>query len=66
MAKTNKKPKAKVIGENGNVFNLIAICGLSLKKVGQEEKYSEMKQKIFKCHSYDEALMIMSDYCELV
>ena len=61
----NKKPTAKLVGENGNVFNLIAICKKALEKAGQHEKAKEMQNKIFGSGSYDEALAIMMDYCEV-
>jgi len=63
--KNNEKPKVKLSGENGNVYNLIGICSRALKNAGQKEKATEMSEKIFKCGSYDEALVIMMDYCEV-
>lgn len=63
MTKTEiKKPQAKLIGQDGNVFNLMGICSQALKKAGQRDKVKEMQERIFKS---DEALSIMSDYCEL-
>ena len=59
------KPKAKLVGKDGNVFNLLGICGRALKQVGQRDKVTEMQTRVFNCGSYDEALLIMSDYCEL-
>ena len=60
-----EKPRVKLTGENGNVFNLIAICSKALKEAGQADKAKEMGEKIFKCGSYDKALAIMMDYCEV-
>jgi len=62
---SNKKPKVKLVGEDGNVFNLIAICSRALGKVGQGEKSKEMRKRVFECGSYDEALTIMMEYCEI-
>jgi len=59
------KPKAKVVGQDGNVFNLIGICAKALKKANQADKAEEMQGKIFNCGSYDEALVIMAEYCDL-
>jgi hypothetical protein len=59
------KPKAKVIGKDGNVFNLIGICSNALKKANQHDRVKEMTEKVFKSESYDEALVIMNDYCTL-
>jgi len=61
----NLKPVAKVIGEDGNVFNLIGICMKALKRAGQPEKAKEMQEKIFAAGSYEEALNIMGEYCDL-
>lgn len=59
------KPKAKVVGADGNVFNLIGICSKALKRAGLPEQAKEMSEKIFKCGSYEEALSIMGEYCDL-
>jgi len=62
----SQKPKAKLVGENGNVFNLMGICSRALKDSGQSEKAKEMCNKITTtAKSYDEALAIMMDYCEV-
>ena len=63
--KNNNKPKVKLVGEDGNVFNLIGICSRALKNAGQGDKAKEMSNKIFNCKSYSEALAIMMDYCEV-
>lgn len=60
------KPVAKLIGQNGNVFNLIAICRRALINVGQDDKASEMINRITnQAKSYDEALQIMMDYVDV-
>lgn len=56
------RPDAKMIGEDGNVFNLIGICSNTLKKAGYPEKAEEMFNRVTTCKSYDEALCIMSEY----
>lgn len=59
------KPKAPLIGANGNVFNLIGITARTLKqnKVDQEV-IQEFIDRVYQAKSYDEALMIMWDYVE--
>ena len=61
------KPKAPLIGANGNVFNLIGITARTFKqnKVDQEI-IQEFIDRVYKAQSYDEALMIMWDYVEPV
>ena len=63
--KTLVKPKAKVLGKDGNVFNLIGICSRALKDAKQPERAKEMSEKVFASGSYHEALRIMADYCTL-
>ena len=51
-----------MIGEDGNVFNLMGICSNALKKAGYPEKSKEMFDRVTSCGSYDEALAIMNEY----
>jgi len=60
------KPKVKLSGENGNVFNLMAICSKALKEAGLQDKAKEMTNKITTtAKSYDQALQIMMEFCEV-
>ena len=59
------KPKVKLVGENGNVFNLMGICSRALKDIGMKDESKEMCGKIMKCGSYHEALAIMMEYCDV-
>jgi hypothetical protein len=61
-----RKPKAKLTGENGNVYNLIGICSNALKNAGMEAEAKEMRDKIVTtAKSYEQALAIMMDYCDV-
>jgi hypothetical protein len=59
------KPKCKLIGEDGNIFNLMGIASRTLKRAGLEEEAKEMVGRIFKSESYDRALQIIMDYVEV-
>ena len=59
------KPKVKLIGENGNIFNLMGIASRALKEAGMREEAKEMFEKITKSKSYDEALRILMEYVEI-
>ena len=62
-----KKPKAKVIGNDGNVFALISICTKSLRNNGNSvDEIKKFTDEVYSAKSYDEALKIMSNYCELI
>lgn len=60
-----EKPTVQLTGQDGNVFNLIGICSKALKRAGQADKAKEMSDRIFECGSYDEALQIMMEYCDV-
>lgn len=61
------KPKAPLIGANGNVFNLIGITARTLKQnKADQEVIQEFINRVYQAKSYDEALMIMWDYVEPV
>ena len=60
------KIEVKLIGEDGNIFNLVGIASRALERNGQREEASEMRSKVFSSGSYNEALMIISDYVEIV
>ncbi len=61
-----EKPKCKLVGENGNIFNLMGIASRALKSAGQPEKAKEMCNKITsQAKSYEEALVIISEYVEI-
>ena len=59
------KPKCKLIGKDGNIFNLMGIASRTLKRAGLEEEAKEMVDRIFKSESYDRALQIIMDYVEV-
>jgi len=64
MNEKKKKPKVKLVGENGNVFNLMGICQKALRKEGLNDEAKEMVDRIFHSGSYDEALSIMCEYVD--
>lgn len=59
------KPRCKLIGADGNIFNLLGIAGRALTRAGMRDKKEEMQQKAFKAKSYDEALQIIMQYVEV-
>lgn len=58
------KPKAKLVGADSNVFNLLNICVQALERDGQKEQAAELKRKVMRSGSYNEALGIMLDYVD--
>lgn len=67
MNQTKLKPKAPLIGANGNIFNLMAIASRILSRNDMAEEAKEMTNRITEgAKSYDEALMIIDEYVEIV
>lgn len=60
------KPVCKLIGEDGNIFNLMGIASRVLKEVGKKEEAKEMIDRILNSKSYIEALAIISEYVEIL
>lgn len=60
------KPDCKLIGEDGNVFNLMGIASKTLKRNGMQDEAKEMNSRIFDCESYNEALSIIGEYVNIV
>ena len=61
----SKKPKCPLIGQDGNVFNLIGIASKTLKRNGMYDEAKEMCSRITSSGSYDEALGIIDEYVEI-
>ena len=59
------KPKCKLIGQNGNVFNLMNIVSRELKRAGFDTEAKEMVDKVTSSMSYDEALQCLMEYVEV-
>lgn len=66
VSKLDYKPVAKLVGANGNIFNLMGIANNVLKDAGKEEKGKEMCDRIrSQAKNYDEALLIIMEYVEV-
>ena len=65
------KPKAKLIGQDGNVFNLLGICKKAMRNYARENKDYNANEQFDKMFSevqegdYDNALRVMMKYCEV-
>ena len=59
------KPDCPLIGQNGNIYNLVGIAAKTLKRNGLLAEASEMTEKVFGSGSYDEALGIIGEYVNI-
>lgn len=60
------KPECKLVGENGNIFNLMAIASKTLESHGMKDRAEEMRERITGSGSYQEALNVIAEYVEVV
>lgn len=66
MTEPKTNLEAKVIGKDGNVFNLAGIVSTVLKRNGYPEYAKEVSERLWKCDSYEGALRMFSEYVKLV
>lgn len=59
------KPDCRLIGEDGNIFNLMGLAARTLRHNGLTEQATEMTGRIHECGSYDEALCIIGEYVNI-
>ncbi len=60
-----KKPDCKLIGEDGNVFNLLGIASRTLRSSGLADQAKDMCDRVYSSGSYGEALCIIGDYVNI-
>ena len=65
MDNKRNKPDCKLIGEDGNIFNLMARAARTLRENDLSEEAAEMRERITSSGSYDEALCIIGEYVNI-
>jgi len=60
-----EKPRCKLIGEDGNVFNVIGRVRRALLNAGHDDQAREFVERAFRCGSYDEVLQLALTYVEV-
>ena len=51
-------------GMDGNIFAILGKAARLLREDGQPDKAAEMTRQVFRSHSYESALSIISEYVE--
>ena len=59
------KPDCKLIGEDGNIFNLMGLAARTLRCNELAEQAAEMTGRIYACSSYGEALCVIGEYVNI-
>jgi hypothetical protein len=60
-----EKPRCKLIGEDGNVFNVIGRVRCALLNAGHDDEAREFMERAFRCGSYDEVLRLVLEYVDV-
>lgn len=59
------KPDCALIGEDGNIFNLMGIASRTLKENGMADEAKEMCERVRSSGSYYEALGVIGEYVNI-
>ena len=59
------KPDCALIGEDGNIFNLMGIASRTLKETGMANEAKEMCERVRSSGSYYEALGVIGEYVNI-
>ena len=61
------KPDCPLIGEDGNIFNLMGIAARTLRENGLDDQAREMRERVMggDCQSYEAALGIIGEYVNI-
>ena len=57
-----QKPDCPLVGQDGNVFNLIGIAARTLRENGLSDQAKEMRMRAMDSKSYDQALGVIMEY----
>lgn len=60
-----QKPNCPLIGQDGNIFNLMGIASRTLRENGMSEEAKQMQQEITQCESYGAALNVIGQYVNI-
>jgi hypothetical protein len=61
----NEKPKCVLIGQDGNVFNVVGRVSAALRKAGRRDLATEFTSRALSSSSYDAVLALCSEYVEV-
>ncbi|MFR1773657.1 MAG: hypothetical protein ACLSW7_15035 [Acutalibacteraceae bacterium] len=59
-----KRPKMKLVGQDGNIFAILGRASRLLKENGQPDQAKEMSSRVYRSGNYYKALCIISEYVE--
>ncbi len=60
-----KKPDCPLIGQDGNIFNLLGLASRTLRENGMADQSRQMYARVTQSQSYDSALSIIGEYVNI-
>lgn len=60
-----RKPDCPLVGEDGNIFNLMGIAARTLRQNDMAKEAAVMCSRIYEAGSYEEALCIIGEYVNI-
>ena len=60
-----QKPDCPLIGQDGNIVNLMGLASRTLRENGMKEQATQMCKRITASGSYDEALCVIGEYVNI-
>lgn len=64
-SQNRQKPDCPLIGQDGNIFNLMGIASQTLRENGMSEEAKQMQKEITQCKSYGAALNVIGQYVNI-
>jgi len=59
------KPPCRLVGEDGNVMNVIGLVRRALLQAGQQAAAKEFVQRAYTARSYDEVLRLCMEFVDV-
>jgi hypothetical protein len=60
-----ERPVCQLVGEDGNVFNIIALVRRALREAGQMDAAEEFVRRAYACQSYEDVLALVVAYVDV-
>ncbi|SDX94359.1 hypothetical protein [Thermoactinomyces sp. DSM 45892] len=59
------KPTVRLLGQDGNIYNLMVIARRALREANMDEQVVSMIEEVENSDSYNQALSIIGKYVEI-
>ena len=68
MSESHNKPECQLIGQDGNIFNLLFVATRTLRNNGLHDQAEELTHRIWngEAKSYNHAIQIIMEYVEII